>query len=263
MYLIKVCSLQAETPLAQWGAHGAPPIPDDKGVSSPQHPWAVHWPSSAPSRSECCMVLSTVPSHHCPQRLEASTCLQNNIEPLQVFENQGIILHFLEKCILLHSSDLFQCGSRGVLLPSLFLWKWPGQFGCLQSPRQVTSPGGPGPGGPSFQTLRLTLNVDAPASPSRILISSPSLFRLLFSLRFTWHRHSQFLKSPEISPEGKVLKDSEGQIKNADDSYLSCWCLEGDERVFSHENCKSLPSNRSFGGILCLPAHSNNFVPEF
>ena len=44
---------------------------------------------------------------------------------------------------------------------------------------------------------------------------------------------------------------------------ISCWCLEGDERVFSYENCKILPSNRSFGGILCLPAHSNNVVPEF
>ena len=215
MYLIKVCSLQAETPLAQWGARGAPPIPDDKGVSGLQHPWAGHWSSSAPSRSECWMVLITVPSHHCPQRLEASTCLENNMESLQVFENQGIILHFLEKYILLHSSDLLQCGSRGVLPPSLFLWKLPGQFGCLQSLHQVTRPVGPGPGGPSFhwiliQTLRLRLNMDAPASPSRILISSPSLFLLLFSLRFTWHRHSQFLMRPEISPEGKLLKDSEG-----------------------------------------------------
>ncbi|CAI9150150.1 unnamed protein product, partial [Rangifer tarandus platyrhynchus] len=35
-----------------WGARGAPSIPDDKGVSGPQHPWAGHWSSSAPSRSE-------------------------------------------------------------------------------------------------------------------------------------------------------------------------------------------------------------------
>ena len=67
------------------------------------------------------MVLSTVPSHYCSQGLEASTCLQNNTESLQVFENQGIILHFLEQCILLHSSDLFQYGSHGVLPPFLFL----------------------------------------------------------------------------------------------------------------------------------------------
>lgn len=133
-----------------------------RGFQAPQDVWAGHWSSSAPSRRECWMVLSLVPSHHCPQRREASICRQKNTESLQGFENQETILHFLEKCILLQSSDFFQCGSHGVLRPSLFLWKWPGKFGCLQFPHQVTRPVGPGPGGPSFhciltQTLRLRL----------------------------------------------------------------------------------------------------------
>lgn len=38
MYLIKVYSLQAKTPLVQWGACEASPVPGDKGVSGPTRP---------------------------------------------------------------------------------------------------------------------------------------------------------------------------------------------------------------------------------
>ena len=38
MYLIKVYSLQAKTPLVQWGAREASPVPGDKGVSGPTRP---------------------------------------------------------------------------------------------------------------------------------------------------------------------------------------------------------------------------------
>lgn len=201
MYLIKVYSLQAKTPLVQWGAREASPVPGDKGFQAPQDLWAGHWSSSAPSRRECWMVLSPVPSHHCPQRLEASICLQKNTESLQGFENQETILHFLENCILFQSSDLFQCGSHGVLPPSLFFWKWPGKFGCLQSPHQVTRPVRPSPGGPSFhwiltQTLRLRLKSPCFSIKNSHLLTFSSEHSCRVTATKYGHKASAFLHVP-------------------------------------------------------------------
>ena len=97
-----VCSPPTKPPPAQGGACGVPPITGDKGVSGPRHPWGGHWSPSAPSRSECWMVLSPGSFSSLPSKTGGFSSLQKNTESLGVFENQENFPHFPEKYILLH-----------------------------------------------------------------------------------------------------------------------------------------------------------------
>ena len=178
MSLIKVCS----PPVLCWsngGACGAPPIPGDKGSSSPTALMRRHWSSLACSRSECWIGLSPGSFSTLPSKTGGCSMPPEEQSLCKSFENKEIILNFLENASYFIAVTFSNLAPRGALLPSLFLWKWPRQFGCSQ----MTKSGGPAPGSPYLhcrltQTLRLRLNMDAPASPRRF--SSPISFPLAF-----------------------------------------------------------------------------------
>ena len=67
-----VCSPPTKPPLAQWGACGVPPITGDKGVSGPGTHGVDTGHPQHPQGVSAGWFWVQVPSHHCPQRLEAS-----------------------------------------------------------------------------------------------------------------------------------------------------------------------------------------------
>ena len=96
-----VCSPPTKPPLAQWGACGVPPITGDKGVSGPGTHGVDTGDPQHPQGVSAGWLSVQVPSHHCPQRLEASAASRRT-QSLGVFENQENILHFPEEYVLLH-----------------------------------------------------------------------------------------------------------------------------------------------------------------